>query len=1535
MFALLFTQISALTSGSLCGLWFDVVNGKCECALKLSSDKTRCAPTCSELGERELNGLCVTQMARKTELTGCSEDDGSKCTKCNIDIGYALVEQSCVLCWELGSGISRKVPNAAGTECVTCNKRHSSIPGDVPLTHLIFNDSAPVKCAGDAANGYAASIPLISTLFAEDLTTCWSDRKVVSDSGTSCVECKVRYTHESDLSIVFDDAVSSTYHCKIAVENGWIGQLDSEKVASGLQLCWELGSGISRKVPNAAGTECVTCNKRHSSIPGDVPLTHLIFNDSAPVKCAGDAANGYAASIPLISTLFAEDLTTCWSDRKVVSDSGTSCVECKVRYTHESDLSIVFDDAVSSTYHCKIAVENGWIGQLDSEKVASGLQLCWELGSGISRKVPNAAGTECVTCNKRHSSIPGDVPLTHLIFNDSAPVKCAGDAANGYAASIPLISTLFAEDLTTCWSDRKVVSDSGTSCVECKVRYTHESDLSIVFDDAVSSTYHCKIAVENGWIGQLDSEKVASGLQLCWELGSGISRKVPNAAGTECVTCNKRHSSIPGDVPLTHLIFNDSAPVKCAGDAANGYAASIPLISTLFAEDLTTCWSDRKVVSDSGTSCVECKVRYTHESDLSIVFDDAVSSTYHCKIAVENGWIGQLDSEKVASGLQLCWELGSGISRKVPNAAGTECVTCNKRHSSIPGDVPLTHLIFNDSAPVKCAGDAANGYAASIPLISTLFAEDLTTCWSDRKVVSDSGTSCVECKVRYTHESDLSIVFDDAVSSTYHCKIAVENGWIGQLDSEKVASGLQLCWELGSGISRKVPNAAGTECVTCNKRHSSIPGDVPLTHLIFNDSAPVKCAGDAANGYAASIPLISTLFAEDLTTCWSDRKVVSDSGTSCVECKVRYTHESDLSIVFDDAVSSTYHCKIAVENGWIGQLDSEKVASGLQLCWELGSGISRKVPNAAGTECVTCNKRHSSIPGDVPLTHLIFNDSAPVKCAGDAANGYAASIPLISTLFAEDLTTCWSDRKVVSDSGTSCVECKVRYTHESDLSIVFDDAVSSTYHCKIAVENGWIGQLDSEKVASGLQLCWELGSGISRKVPNAAGTECVTCNKRHSSIPGDVPLTHLIFNDSAPVKCAGDISKGYAVEITTIDQLVDENMLVLCWATGYVSDGIHCQLCKELMSSHSIFSDSASNKCLCDPSQGFAGQSTVCNINCFGNKQIVQVDGSVCISCDATNSKFQNNMCKCNNGFAGRTCELNCWGSSKLVSNDGMTCVECSFKNGDGSVYDSNGACKCDNLNGFAGTDGVCNDCWKIGLKVAEGGAKCEENCLDDLVRSQDGLSCITCAAKFGAGSIVNQTDKLKCMCDRNQGFAGDADKVCSDCWKLGQEVQAYENLSTYCKPCSEAKVLQGELAQRTCKVCTDTNQVPSTDNMQCISCSAKFGPGSVIKSNNEGTCKCDTNNGFAGTDGVCNDCWKIGLKVAEGGAKCEENCLDDLVRSQDGLSCITCAAKFGAGSIVNQTDKLKCMCDRNQGSREMLTKCVPIAGSQDKSSSV
>ncbi|CAL6040181.1 Hypothetical_protein [Hexamita inflata] len=421
--------------------------------------------------------------------------------------------------------------------------------------------------------------------------------------------------------------------------------------------------------------------------------------------------------------------------------------------------------------------------------------------------------------------------------------------------------------------------------------------------------------------------------------------------------------------------------------------------------------------------------------------------------------------------------------------------------------------------------------------------------------------------------------------------------------------------------------------------------------------------------------------------------------------------------------------------------------------------------------------------------------------------------------------------------------------------------------------------------------------------------QCISCSAKFG--PGSV----IKSNNEGTCKC--DTNNGFA----GTDGVCND-----CWKIGLKvaeggakceenclddlvrsQDGLSCITCAAKFGAGSIVNQTDKLKCMCDRNQGFAGDADKVCSDCWKLGQEVQAYENLSTYCKPCSEAkvLQGEL-------AQRTCKV-CTDTNQVPSTDNMQCISCSAKFGPGSVIKSNneGTCKCDTNNGFAGTDGVCNDCWKIGLKVAEGGAKCEENCLDDLVRSQDGLSCITCAAKFGAGSIVNQTDKLKCMCDRNQGFAGDADKVCSDCWKLGQEVQAYENLSTYCKPCSEAKVLQGELAQRTCKVCTDTNQVPSTDNMQCISCSAKFGPGSVIKSNNEGTCKCDTNNGFAGTDGVCNDCWKIGLKVAEGGAKCEENCLDDLVRSQDGLSCITCAAKFGAGSIY---DNENCICNEKIG---------------------
>ncbi|CAL5977782.1 VSP_with INR [Hexamita inflata] len=675
----------------------------------------------------------------------------------------------------------------------------------------------------------------------------------------------------------------------------------------------------------------------------------------------------------------------------------------------------------------------------------------------------------------------------------------------------------------------------------------------------------------------------------------------------------------------------------------------------------------------------------------------------------------------------------------VPNAAGTECVTCNVRHNGLGGSALFTNLVFNSAAPKQCAGDTQNGYAVDIQQISQLLTAPLTKCW------------------------------------------------------EATTTGETL-----------VPNAAGTECVTCNVRHNGLGGSALFTNLVFNSAAPKQCAGDAQNGYAVDIQQISQLLTAPLTKCW------------------------------------------------------EATTTGETL-----------VPNAAGTECVTCNVRHNGLGGSALFTNLVFNSAAPKQCAGDAQNGYAVDIQQISQLLTAPLTKCWEatttgETLVPNAAGTECVTCAARH---GTLGVIFD--AGATVKCIGNALEGYaviVSSIDED--LSSLDTCW-VSSDPANKVPNVAGSACVSCNARHGGLS-----ENLMYNELATVKCAGDKSQGYAVDITTIDQLVDQNMLVLCWATGYVSDGIHCQLCKELFSSHSIFSDSASNKCLCDPSQGFAGSSTVCNINCFGNKQIVQVDGSVCISCDATNSKFQNNMCKCNDGFAGRTCELSCWNNKLLVSDDGMKCVECSFKFGDGSVYieNSQGECKCDSENGFYGTNnGICKDCWRQHKIVGSTGCdSCQNNqtftgyscktCEVGYLVSDDGLECVLCEIKYGEGSIQKLGESVtRCVCNQPLGYAQiDNSNHCADCWRKGEVVIAdpQDSQKTICAACTNS-IFNGSA----CIACP-TGLVLSNDGKICVSCELIHGEGSIYDS---GICKCNETLGYVEDNNVCLNCWNS-FKVVKAG---------------------------------------------------------------------
>ncbi|CAL6114972.1 putative [Hexamita inflata] len=324
----------------------------------------------------------------------------------------------------------------------------------------------------------------------------------------------------------------------------------------------------------------------------------------------------------------------------------------------------------------------------------------------------------------------------------------------------------------------------------------------------------------------------------------------------------------------------------------------------------------------------------------------------------------------------------------------------------------------------------------------------------------------------------------------------------------------------------------------------------------------------------------------------------------------------------------------------------------------------------------------------------------------------------------------------------------------------------------------------------------------------------------------------------------------------------------------------------------------------CKCAAGYAGAANAFCTDCRRLGQVVS--GTSCAACSG-NTVLQNNLCQ------------EC--SNMVPSADKLSCVTCSSRYGDGSIYSSSGTCVCDTANGFAGaTNSVCTDCWRkdqavsgpscaacSGTQVLQSGL-CAE-CPTNFVPSTDKLSCISCAQRYGQGSIYSTINT--CVCDQSKGFAGSSNSICSYCWVLGKTISG-----SSCAQCPGTTVLQ----LGSCAECPN-DLVPSADELSCVSCASRYGEASTFVS--FGLCRC-TAVGFAGSDNsVCSDCLRMGQMIS--GATCSScsgttvlqsgvcaECPASFVPSADKLSCISCSQRYGDGSTYSAVDT--CICDTTTG---------------------
>ncbi|CAL6077825.1 Hypothetical_protein [Hexamita inflata] len=304
---------------------------------------------------------------------------------------------------------------------------------------------------------------------------------------------------------------------------------------------------------------------------------------------------------------------------------------------------------------------------------------------------------------------------------------------------------------------------------------------------------------------------------------------------------------------------------------------------------------------------------------------------------------------------------------------------------------------------------------------------------------------------------------------------------------------------------------------------------------------------------------------------------------------------------------------------------------------------------------------------------------------------------------------------------------------------------------------------------------------------------------------------------------------------------------------------------------------------------------------------------------------------------------------------------QCQQKYNEGSHWDySSGQCICFFDYGYAGPpNSFCQDCARLFNKIS-GETSCQDcDRLDEIpgylsartcqkcseksqIPSVDHKECVNCSFIYGTGAIFVSAGT--CSCDSENGFIGNVENGCIDCWRLGKSVLNDQCVQISCNP---KQIFVGGK----CFNC-ENNQVSHPNGRSCISCNLKFGIGSIYSSTSASGCQCDTARGYVLFQDYCVDCFRTDQKdksncpiptckvkekwdsviqecicdSAAGFGGVRGACSCDLTKGYAGTdSCLNCwaSAKMATASgcvdcpaneIIIPGSKTQCGCDSAQG---------------------
>ncbi|CAL6024146.1 Cysteine-rich_membrane protein 1 [Hexamita inflata] len=1507
------------------------VCAECPADFVPSSDKQSCISCSQRYGNGAVYSSINSCICDST--SGFAGAANSACAYCWI-LGKTVSGNSCIACSGtavLQSGVCSEcqanfVPSADKLSCVTCASKFGD--GSVFLSTGICRCSDVLGFAGDdnavcsdcwrqgkSVSGTAGSTTCLSCSGTQVLQSgacadCPTNL-VQSADKLSCVTCASLYGQGSSYSAIntcvcrvsegFGGA--NNHVCEDCKRSGKEASTTGCTACTGTQVlqsgaCAECPAG---SVQSADKLSCVaqsTCSTQYGPgsqevTPGTCRCTASGFAGNDNTVCVdclriGKVVSGTAGSTtcePCSGTevLQSGSCSEC-PNSLVPSADKLSCVSCASRYGEASTFvsfglcrCTAFGFAGSDNSVCSDCLR---MGQMISGATCSSCSGTQVLQAGVCAEcpadfVPSSDKQSCISCSQRYGN-----GAVYSSIN-----SCICDSTSGFAGAANSACAY-------CWILGKTVSGnsciacSGTAvlqsgvCSECQANFVPSADkLSCVtcaskFGDGsvFLSTGICRCSDVLGFAG--DDNAVCSD---CWRQGKSVSG---TAGSTTCLSCSGTQvlqSGACADCPTNLVQSADKLScVTCA--SLYGQGSSYSAINTC------VCRVSEGFGGANNHVCEDCK---RSGKEASTTGCTACTGTQ----VLQSGACAECPAGSVQSADKLSCVAQSTCSTQYgPGSQEVTPGTCRCTASGFAGN--------DNTVCVDCLriGKVVSGTAGSTtcePCSGTqvLQSGSCSEC-PNSLVPSADKLSCVSCASRYGEASTFvsfglcrCTAFGFAGSDNSVCSDCLR---MGQMISGATCSSCSGTQVLQAGVCAEcpadfVPSSDKQSCISCSQRYGN-----GAVYSSIN-----SCICDSTSGFAGAANSACAY-------CWILGKTVSGnsciacSGTAvlqsgvCSECQANFVPSADkLSCVtcaskFGDGsvFLSSGICRCSGVLGFAG--DDNAVCSD---CWRQGKSVSG---TAGSTTCLSCSGTQvlqSGACADCPTNLVQSADKLScVTCA--SLYGQGSSYSAINTCVCrvsegfggannhvcED---CKRSGKEASTTGCTactgtqvlqsgaCAECPAGSVQSADkLSCVAQSTCSTQYGP------------GSQEVTPGTCRC--TASGFAGN----DNTVCVDCLRIGKVVSGTAGSTTCEPCSGTEVLQSGSCSEC-------------PNSLVPS------ADKLSCVSCASRYGEASTFVSFGLCRCT---AFGFAGSdNSVCS-DCLRMGQMIS--GATCSSCSGT-QVLQAGVCaECPADF--------------VPSSDKQSCISCSQRYGNGAVYSSINSCICDSTSGFAGAaNSACAYCWILGKTVSGNSCiacsgtavlqsgVCSE-CPTNFVPSSDKLSCISCAQRYGQGSIYSTINT--CVCDQSTGFAGSSNSACTYCWVLGKTVSG-----SSCAVCSGTTVLQSGA----CAECP-ADFVPSSDKLSCISCSQRYGDGSTYSA--VGTCVCDSSNGFTALtqNSICTDCWRQGKTVS--GNSCAScalplvlqqgacaQCSNDLVPSADGLSCVTCSSRYGSGSAFLSFGNCRC----------------------------